>query len=164
MLTRAGFDGLLARIQEPCFRDVLEFCWETGCRVQEVRRIEACHVRLDRHRVELPPAEAKGKKRWRFISMTPAAEAIVVRLLGTYASGLLFLNADGNPWGAQNFNNRFCRLQATLGREELVRRKWALDPVEVEKLAATLPPTRRENGRTVTGSRCRSSSRIARRR
>jgi integrase len=138
VLTRAEFDGLLSRVADQPFRDVLSFCWETGCRVQEVRRIESRHVRLDRGRVELPPSEAKGKKRWRFIYLTPTAEAILSRLLTVNASGFVFRNADGNPWDAQNFNNRFCRLQATLGREELVRRGWRLDPAAVEALVPTL--------------------------
>jgi integrase len=35
VLTPSEFAGLLGRVKEPSFRDVLEFCWETGCRVQE---------------------------------------------------------------------------------------------------------------------------------
>lgn len=60
-LTQSEFDTLLAKIKDGSFRDVLEFCWQTGCRVQELRLIEARHFRRDRGRVELPPAEAKGK-------------------------------------------------------------------------------------------------------
>lgn len=152
VLTAGEFAALVSHATDRPFRDVLTFCWETGCRVQEVRRIEARHVRLDRGRVELPPAEAKGKKRWRFIYLTPAAAEIVARLLGNTSTGLVFRNADGNGWGAQNFNNRFCRLQARLGREELARRGWALDPVAVEALAAALPPTRTEGGVEVAKS------------
>lgn len=114
--------------------------------MQEIRLIEVAHVRFDLGRIELPPAKAKGKKRWRFIYLTPAAEEVVRRRLTPRATDVVFTNADGNPWDAQNFNNRFCRLQARLGREELVRRGWELDPKAVEALAATLPATKTEKG------------------
>jgi integrase len=149
VLTPAEFAGLLARVKEPRFRDVLEFCWETGCRVQEVRVIEARHVRLDRGRVELPPAEAKGKKRWRFIYLSPSAEEIVKNLAKVHPAGVLFRNAAGRRWDAQNFNNRFIRLQARIGREEMERRGFTLASDRVREVAASLPPERRERGRVV---------------
>lgn len=152
VLTDAEFRSLLARVKEPCFRDVLDFCWETGCRVQEVRLIEARHLRLDRGRVELPPPEAKGRKRWRFIYLTPRAEEIVRALAAVHRTGVVFRNADGKPWDAQNFNNRFCRLQHRLGREELKRRGFALDPARVSEFAATLRPEKTVAGRTVPKS------------
>jgi integrase len=71
VLTPTEFDYVLAKVSDAAFRDVLVFCWETGCRPQEVRVIETRHLRLDRGRVELPPAEAKGKRRWR----PPGSEA-----------------------------------------------------------------------------------------
>ena len=37
------------------FRDLLEFCWETGCRPQEAKAIEARHVTGDRSMVLFPP-------------------------------------------------------------------------------------------------------------
>ncbi|HTU17857.1 MAG TPA: site-specific integrase [Gemmataceae bacterium] len=97
------------------FRDVLEFAWETGCRPFEVKRIEARHVQLDKHCVIFPPKEAKGKKRWRVIHMTPRAEEIIRRLLVIHPDGLLFLNAKGKPWNGFNMNNRFQRLKKHLG-------------------------------------------------
>lgn len=84
------------------FRDVLEFAWETGSRPFEVKRIEARHVQLDKHCVVFAPKEAKGKKRWRVIHMTPRAEEIIRRLLVNHPDGLLFLNAKGNPWNGFN--------------------------------------------------------------
>ena len=152
VLTLNEFQSLLARIKEPTFRDVLEFCWETGSRVQEVRLIESQHVRFDRGRIELPPQQAKGKKRWRLIFLTPIAENIVRRLLERRPSGLLFRNAAGKPWEAQNFNNRFCRLQHRIGREELVRQGFTLDLDLVQRFARTLQPTKKMRGKTVPKS------------
>ena len=61
-LTPDDFQQLLAAIGE-CdpFRDLLVFMWECGCRPQEARHIEARHMRLDQHRIEIPAIEAKGK-------------------------------------------------------------------------------------------------------
>ncbi|MCE9560826.1 MAG: tyrosine-type recombinase/integrase [Planctomycetes bacterium] len=152
VLTLPEFQSLLTRIKEPAFRDVLEFCWETGSRVQEVRLIESQHVRFDRGRIELPPQQAKGKKRWRMIYLTPIAEDIVRRLIERRPSGLLFRNAAGEPWEAQNFNNRFCRLQHRMGREELVRQGFTLDPDVVQRFAKTLTLTKKVRSKTVPKS------------
>jgi integrase len=150
VLTIEEFADLLKRVKEPRFRDVLEFCWETGCRVQEVRLIQSRHVRLDRGRIELPPEETKGKKRWRIIHLTERAETIIHRLLVQHPYGWLFRNAAGKQWEAQNFNNRFCRLQHRLGREILKRHGFQLDAKTVEEFARTLNPRKMEAGRTVT--------------
>lgn len=144
VLTQSDFDTLLSHISDEPFRDVLEFCWETGCRVQEVRLLEAAHYKPERGRFELPPQQAKGKTRWRLIYLTPRATAIVVRLVPFRTEGPVFRNADGRPWDAQNFNNRFCRLQKRLGRERLG--EFALDETRVAALAKTLPQTKTEKG------------------
>ena len=115
MLTPGEFAALLAAVKDDAFRNVLEFCWETGCRVQEVRVLEAEHYKADRPRFELPPGLAKGKKRWRLIYLTTRATEIVAPLVGRHAEGPVFRNVDGHPWDAQNFNCRFVRLHAKLG-------------------------------------------------
>jgi integrase len=92
------------------FRDLLEFCWETGCRPFEARTMEVRHLHLDRLCVLFPPDEAKGKKRWRVIRLTPAAADSLNRLTAGRSEGFVFLNADGNPWTAYAMNCRFCRL------------------------------------------------------
>lgn len=80
VLTPAEFDTLIAHVKDVAFRDVLTFCWETGARVQEVRLIRSEHFKPGAGRVEIPPPEAKGKKRWRVIYLTETAEAIITRL------------------------------------------------------------------------------------
>lgn len=115
VLTQKEFDTLLAEVRDDAFRDVLEFCWETGTRVQEVRLLEAAHYKPELGRFELPPQQAKGKKRWRLIYLTKRAEEIVRILVLRRPEGPLFRNADGKPWDAQNFNCRFFRLEKKLG-------------------------------------------------
>lgn len=95
------------------FRDLLEFCWECGCRPQEARTIEPRHLRLEAGKIEIPPNEAKGRKRWRVIYLTERADAIVRRQ--DRSEGKIFLNEDGNPWTNQAIVCRFQRLGKKLG-------------------------------------------------
>lgn len=97
------------------FIDLLEFCWETASRPQEARSIEIRHLRLDQKCVAFPPKEAKGKKRWRIIRLTPTAIEILKRRAGERAEGTVFLNANGDPWTAYAMNCRFCRLKKHTG-------------------------------------------------
>ncbi len=97
------------------FRDLLEFCWESGCRPFEARTIEPRHVHLDRLCVLFPPEEAKGKKRWRIIRLNQVAADILRCRMGDRTEGFVFLNADGRPWTAYAMNNRFCRLKKHTG-------------------------------------------------
>src|SRR4051794_3949781 len=87
MVSGTEFRRLLGAVKGPHFRDLLFFCWETGARQQEAKRIEARHFTPLRHRLELPPAESKGKKRWRIIYLTPTAEEIVARLAKRHPAG-----------------------------------------------------------------------------
>jgi integrase len=152
VLTPAEFSRLLTRISDGSFRDVLEFCWETGARVQEVRLLETAHFKPERGRFEIPPAQAKGKRRWRIIYLTDRAREIGRRLSGAHPEGPIFRNADGNPWDAQNFNCRFVRLQVRLGREELERRSFHLSAEEVAVFAHTLNPNKQTAGKVVPKS------------
>ena len=94
------------------FRNLLDFSWETGCRPEEVKKIEARHVQMELHRIVFPKEESKGKKKPRVIYMTPQAEAIIKPLIH---SGFVFLNTDGKQWTNNAINCRFCRLEKHLG-------------------------------------------------
>ena len=97
------------------FLELLRFSWETGCRPQESKRIEARHLQSARERIVFPPDEAKGKKRARVIHLTPAALQIVACLASKYLEGPLFRNEDGRAWTAQAMSCRFGRLKKRLG-------------------------------------------------
>lgn len=117
------FARLIGFVKDEPFRDLLTFAYEAGCRPQEARLIEARHLKLAQHRVEIPPTEAKGKKRWRVIYLSETVAAIVRRLAELRPAGPLFLNVDGNPWEAQVIVCRFQRLLVKLaGIEETVPR------------------------------------------
>jgi integrase/recombinase XerC len=116
-VTPEDFHLLIGKVAEgDPFRDLLVFAWETGCRPQEARHIEPRHVNLPAARIEIPPGESKGRKRWRIIFLTDAAAAIVSRLLRSRTGGKLFLNTDGVPWKNQAIVCRFQRLKKKLGK------------------------------------------------
>jgi integrase len=110
------FSTICAKVRDESFRDLLTFAWETGSRPQEARHIEPRHVNLDARRIEIPPAEAKGRKRWRIIRLTDRALAIIKRLLSTSTDGKLFRNLRGRPWNRQAISCRFQRLKKKLGK------------------------------------------------
>jgi integrase len=139
------FTALIALVKpKDPFHDLLAFAWQSGCRPQEARHIEARHVRLDYHRIEIPAEEAKGKRRWRVIYLSPEAEAIVVRLMQQHPAGKLFRNVDGNEWRVDAVGCRFGRLKAKLGtrfaaydlRHAFATRKLkeGFDPITVASL------------------------------
>lgn len=115
-LTAEQFEQVVSHYDEgDPFRDLLMFTWETGCRPQEVKAIEARHYAHARKRIEFPPSEAKGKKRWRSIYLTDKAEAIIKRLAAKHKTGPLFRNVAGKPWTAWATNCRLERLKEKLG-------------------------------------------------
>jgi integrase len=113
-MTPADFEMLFSHVKDTPFRELLTFAYEAGCRPQEARLIEARHLKLDYQRIEIPPQEAKGKKRWRVIYLSDKAVEIVSRLAQLRPAGPLFLNVDNNPWKAQAIVSRFQRLLVKL--------------------------------------------------
>jgi integrase len=63
------------------------------------------------------PTEAKGKKRWRIIRLTPRAEEIIKQHVEKHPEGVLFRNEDDNPWTAYAVACRFGRLKTHLGEK-----------------------------------------------
>ncbi len=84
-------------------------------RPQEARLAEARHFDAAHARLAFSPEEAKGRKRWRVVPLTPAAAEIVARNAQAHPVGPLLRNTDGNPWKRYAVNCRFHRLRAKLG-------------------------------------------------
>jgi integrase len=109
------YEKIIAAIQTPTFRDLIELSWETGMRVQELRKVEARF--FDGGRIVFPPKEAKGKKYYRVVYLTPRAQEIIGRLAEAYPEGPIILNADGRPWTKNAINCVFCRLEKRVGKK-----------------------------------------------
>lgn len=96
---------------DQCFADVVMFLWETGCRPQELVRIEPEHVDLEEGTVTLPVQESKGKRRKRVILLSEAALEIVQRNID---NSPVLLNTQGRGWTAFSIDCRFKRLAEEL--------------------------------------------------
>jgi integrase len=124
-----NFNAIMAHYSEgDRFHDLLLFAWHSGCRPQEVRQIEARHVRVDAECGVIPREEAKGKRRDRVIHLHGPALEIIKRLLVTRPEGKLFVNEDGRPWKRFAIANRFDRLHLSLGMRKL-RELGQIEPV-----------------------------------
>lgn len=145
ILTPEQFRSVMALASDEPFRDLLTFVWETGCRPQEVFKLEARHIELGKNRCVLSVLESKGKKKKRVIYTTDSAEAILRKLMKKYPEGKLFRNADGDQWKPNNVACRFKRMDKKLGfrvklydlRHGFCTRllKSGVDPITVATLA-----------------------------
>ena len=145
VITQKEYEHVLSLVKDQRFRDLLTFLWETGCRPQEVVRLEARHIEIAEHRCVFPTKETKGKKKKRVIYLTPISEEIIKRLVKEHPKGKLFRNARGNGWSRNNTACRFVRLKPKIGmqlclydfRHSFVTRllKAGVDPITIGHLA-----------------------------
>jgi len=142
VITPAEYGDILRHAKGEHFRDLLVTAWETGARPQEITRVEARHVDVDRGRWVFPIEESKGKKMPRIVYLSDEALLIARKLMLRHPKGPLFRNADGKPWNKQALACAFGRVQIGLGLE----RMQALG-LTVEKPprfnADSLPPAKR---------------------
>lgn len=97
---------IIARSSDQAERDLMTFLWETGARVQEVRRISHHHVELANNRIVMCPSEDKVGH-YRVIYLTETAREIVERLCKTHGEGVLFRNRRGKAWTSNAIRCRF---------------------------------------------------------
>lgn len=139
VITPAEYKQVLDIVSGP-FRDLLITVWETGCRPQEVTRVEARHVELKESRWVFPVKESKGKKKKRVVWLTPAVLAIVKRLTAKHSDGPLYRNNDGDPWTPSALNCAFIRLQVEMGKR--VAKSLAILPAAIAAKARQMQKSR----------------------
>jgi integrase len=110
------FEVMLASVADQSFRDLMIVAYDSGCRPQEVKRLEARHVELDRHRAVVPTEEGKGKIARAIYFPTERSLEIITRLVKEHPEGPMFLNLKGNPWTRFAVKCRFDRIQKKIGR------------------------------------------------
>jgi integrase len=99
------------------FRDLIDVCWETGCRPQEIWRIEKRHLDAAGKRWVFPVHESKGKKKIRIVYLTDTTLEICQRLALKHPTGPLFRNSDGRPWNRHATSCVFLRMKKHLGKK-----------------------------------------------
>lgn len=115
VVTPEQYAALLGRARDEAFKDLLTTVWETGCRPQEVLRVEAGHVDERGSRWVFPASKSKGKRNPRVVYLTPKAMEITLRRMKQVPEGALFRNEDGRPWNASSVNCRLERARRKLG-------------------------------------------------
>ena len=53
---------IVRTVEEPCFRDLIEIAWETGARVQELRKLEAAGSTCRTAALSCRPAKSRGRR------------------------------------------------------------------------------------------------------
>jgi integrase/recombinase XerC len=113
------WDKLIAKVAKArdggCLLDILMVMKETGCRPQEVRRVEDRHFKREDRCWEFPVAESKGKKEKRVVLLTDKAFDICQRLALKHPEGPLFRTSAGKPWSRRTLSFRLYRLSGKLG-------------------------------------------------
>lgn len=145
------FDRILALVRDAAFRDLLVVSYDSGARPQEVKRLEARHLQLDKHRAVIPAAEAKGQRAARTIYLpTERSVEVLTRLAGLHADGAIFRNNRGNPWTAAAVKCRFEDIEVAIGREEMERRGIASGVTDdaVEREMRAIAGSDRARGRS----------------
>ncbi len=92
------FEKMLTVIPCQNFRDLLTVSFETGCRPQEIRAVEARHFDAKNKLWLFPKSESKMKRKARVVYLTDKAVKICSRLAKLNPNGVLFTNANGKPW------------------------------------------------------------------
>jgi integrase len=111
------FETFIAAVKDQPFRDVLIVAYDTGCRPQELRILEARHVQADGFRAIIPAAEAKGGKHPRTIYFpTERSQEVLARLRQQHPEAALLQNRLGRPWTGMAIKCRMEDLDHVLGK------------------------------------------------
>jgi integrase len=94
--------------------DLLIVMYETGCRPQEVRRVEARHFDRAAKCWEFPVEESKGKKEKRVVLLSDQAFEICQRRALKHPDGSIFRNHRGKPWTTTGLDCHCARLSRSL--------------------------------------------------
>lgn len=142
VVTPEEFEHVLTLVKDTAFKDLLVVSYDSGCRPQEVKGLEARHLQFDKQRAVLPAEEAKGKRYPRPIYFpTGRSMEAVRRLAEAHPTGPLFRNNRGKPWTSFAVKCRFADVEVALGREEMRRRGIESKVTEeaIAELMAILP-------------------------
>lgn len=127
VVTDEEFTELIGAVKDHNFADLLTVSYDCGIRPQEVKKLEARHVQLQKKRAISPTSEGKKETARAFYIPTERSLAIIRRLMEDHPEGPIFLNCKGNPWTRSAVKCRFARLEEKLGRrfrQYDFRRTW----------------------------------------
>ena len=135
-LSNSDFERMMENIPDPTLRDLCLVAYQTGCRPQEILRLEKRHFDEKNSRWVFPIVEAKGKRRPRVVYLTPEVLKITQELVRKAPEGKLFRNRQGRPWTVSAVNCAFARLQQRMGRIAMKKQQLELTPLLQKELDA----------------------------
>ncbi len=141
MVSAEEYEAVLKQVTGG-FRDLIVTSWETGCRPQEITRVEAKDVEIENGRWYWPAGKAPKGKKERSVYLTDTALEITKRLMDKHRTGPLFVNQDGQPWTSFAINCNFLRLQTAMGRRET-----EVSDAEIEKRMRVIEKNRKSKGK-----------------
>jgi len=136
-------------VTDPTFAHLITTTYQTGCRPQELLRVEARHVDRDHSRWVFSPAESKVKIAPRIIYLSPEVLELTTQLMVAHPTGPLFCNSRGKPWTKDAAGCAFDRLQVRMGSERMKALGEDVTDQEVQQFVPTLRPVRLSGGREV---------------
>lgn len=134
-VTKDEFNRMLELIKWEWFRRLCIVAFETGCRPQELLRVEARHYDAAHSRWVFPVSESKGKRQPRVVYLTPKAEEITRNLAELYPEGRLFRNHAGKKLIQQTVASAFYRLRVRFGRIAMKEKGISRDEATSQELA-----------------------------
>ncbi len=134
-VTKDEFEQMLKLIESEWFRRLCVVAFETGCRPQELLRVEARHYDASNSRWVFPVSESKGKRQPRVVYLTPKAEDITRQMAELYPEGKLFRNHAGKPLIQQTVASAFYQLRIRLGRIAMQTRGISRDEAARQEIA-----------------------------
>ncbi len=118
LMTTADYEKLRSLVKEgDVFHDVLTFSWNTDCRPEELRHLEASHIDLKNSRILMPKGGARAGQKARIIPLRGAAIGIATKLVDKKPEGKLFLNERRKPWTKWAICNRLHRYSKQIGKK-----------------------------------------------
>lgn len=133
-ISPAEFEELCSYIRDETFLDLVRVAFESGCRPQEILRVEARHFDAKNGRWVLPPKEAKGKKKPRIVYLSAFGQQVTEKLCKLFPEGKLFRNTKGKARTTDAVNCGFLRLQIRIGKDQIKKQGLELDTLVQEHL------------------------------
>ncbi|WP_339888927.1 tyrosine-type recombinase/integrase [Rhodopirellula europaea] len=141
------FTNLLDLVRNPDFRDLLVATYTTGCRPQELLRVQTRHVETSNRRWVFQPSEAKGKREPRIVYMSDEGQSITEQRLERNSSdSFLFQNSARRPWTTDAVNCAFNQVQQRMGQASAEAQNLKVAEAEIIAFTPTLKQTKRKNG------------------
>lgn len=152
VLDDVQFQKMFSAICDEAFADLVRVAWDTGCRPQELLRVEARHFDPKGKRWLFPSSESKMKKTARVVYLTDAAAKICTELAAKHPTGPLFHNANGKPWKNDAVQCAWRRVRVRLGKEAMQEQGITVTEAEIKRKVKTLTQIRTRNGKRVEKS------------